>query len=141
MCEMWKIYLSNTWLKVCSVNPSFQLNSCSTFSVETGISLHQQEGYTIVLLRQISRQGKSRENIKICTGPRPFSVPVVVKVREVEKIDRAETILTILFQLRKVCLIYQQEKEYLINTKYRHNKKSTNCFHSNALSWSNMFII
>ena len=138
---MWKIYLSNTRLKVCSVNPSFQLNSCSTFSVETGISLHQQEGYTIVLLRQISRQGKSRENIKICTGPRPFSVPVVVKVREVEKIDRTETILTILFQLRKVCLIYQQEKEYLINTKYRHNKKSTNCFHSNTLSWSNIIII
>ena len=138
---MWKVYLSNTRLKVCSVNPSFQLNSCSTFSVETGISLHQQERNTFALLRQIFRQGKSRENIKICTGPRPFSVPVVVKVKEVEKIDRVETILTILFQLRKVCLIYQQEKEYLINTKYRHNKKSTNCFHSNALSWSNVFII
>ena len=138
---MWKIYLSNTRLKVCSVNPSFQLNSCSTFSVETGISLHQQERNAFDLLRQIFRQGKSRENIRICTGPRPFSVPVVVKVRAVEKIDRAETILTILFQLRMVCLIYQQEKEYLINTKYRHNNKSTNCFHSTTLSWSNMFII
>ena len=138
---MWKIYLSNTRLKVCSVNPSFQLNSCSTFSVETGISLHQQERNTFTLLRQIFRQGKNGENIKICTGPRPFSVPVVVKVREVEKIDRAETILTILFQLRKVCLIYQQEKACLIDTKYNHNKKSTNCFHSNTLSQSNMFII
>ena len=138
---MWKIYLSNTRLKVCSVNPSFQLNSCSTFSVETGISLHQQERNNLDLLRQIFRQGKSRENVKICTGPRPFSVPVVVKVREVEKIDRAETILTILFQLRKVCLIYQQEKEYLINTKYHQNKKSTYCFHPNPLSWSNIFIV
>ena len=85
---------------------------------------------------------KKQRKLKICTvGPRTFSVPVVVKVREVEKIDKAETILTNLFQLRKVCLIYQQEKEYLINMKNHQNKKSANCFHSNALSWSNMFII